>query len=258
MSAPISTRMLGTEGLQSASARSPGAGLRESRLAVRRAVARTAILFTALLVPFAAKADGSVLRLRETRGPFVVTIFSPADSASGRPVEIAVLVQRGDTGAVVMDATVDLTLTPPVGMRLVPGEALCGPAGNMLSSSLTGSLGQSTTFRATRGQSANKLFYSASLVLRAAGDWQLRVSVRQGDEEATVTCALPVGVPARTLTAIWPWLALPPVAIALFATNQWLRFRRARVLKPKSNEIPGRLRDFITQTEEDERSLVKH
>jgi hypothetical protein len=50
--------------------------------------------------------------------------------------------------------------------------------------------------------------------------------VRRGAEAAEVSCELPVAPAATGVTRIWPYLAIPPLAIALFALHQWLAARR--------------------------------
>jgi len=193
-----------------------------------RALARILVWVTISLLPLAAKADGGVMRMRQTQGPFVVTIFSLPGAANGLPTDVTVMVQRRNSGAVVMDATVDLSLVAPAGARLNPGDVLCGLARNLPSPGAPAVLAEPASFPATHAQAVNKLLYGASLTLRAAGNWQLRATVRQGDEEARVACVLPVGMPPNKVAALWPCLALPPIAIALFAVNQWLRFKLER------------------------------
>jgi hypothetical protein len=133
---------------------------------------------------------------------------------------VTLLIQRRDSGEVVMDAAVDLMFIPPAGAKLSPNDVLCGPSPS-----------QPGSIRALRAQAANKFFYGIPVVLRAAGDWQLRATIRQGGEKATVTCTLSVGRPPHPLRALWPYLALPPAAILLFAMNQWLRQRTSKAVR---------------------------
>jgi hypothetical protein len=180
---------------------------------------------TMILSPAAAKADGGVVRMRETQGSFIVTIFSAAEVARDLPAEVAVMVQNRETGEVVMDAGVDLRFVAPTGVTMRPNDPLCGRSDNPLSQGLTGSPAGSPCLRATRSQAANKLLYGTSVVFPVAGDWQVQAMVRQGSEEARVSCALSVGMPPRRLAGLWPYLALPPFAVALFVMNQSLRRR---------------------------------
>jgi len=96
---------------------------------------------------------------------------------------------------------------------------------------------QPSIIHAGRGQGANKLLYSANVVFSATGDWILRVSVRRDHDEATVDCALPVVIPTGRLVDLWPYLAVIPVAIALFAINQWLRRRSANTIAIQSAQM---------------------
>jgi hypothetical protein len=182
-----------------------------------------AIALVVILAPFVANADSGVVRTREARGPFIVSIFTPSEISRDLPTDVTVMVQRRDTGEIVMDAVVELNFMPPAGANLSPNDVLCGPASTMP----TAAPARRASIRATRAQADNKLFYGATVVLRAVGEWQLRATVRQAREQASVTCALLVGIPARELRRLWPCLALPPVVVALFALNQWLRRQTA-------------------------------
>ena len=195
-----------------------------------------------ILSPLAARADGRVVRTKQTQGPFIVTIFTPAELSRDLPTDVTVMVQRRDSGEVVMDAAVDLSFVPPAGVKLSPNDVLCGPARNLLPPELAGAPVQPASIRAPRAQAANKLFYGIPVVLRAAGNWQLRAAIRQGGKEASVSCILPVGMPPHRLRGLWPYLAFPPVAIVLFAMNQWLRRRTAQVAAPELNEEVSDLR----------------
>ena len=186
-----------------------------------------AITLAVILAPLAAHADGGVVRAKETRGAFVITIFSPPEVSIGLPADVTVMVQRRDTGEVMTDATVELNFFAPTSASPGPTDVICSPANNGRSPTATGAPGRPASIRATRAQAANKLLYAASLAFPAVGDWQLRITVREGSDETSVTCVLPVEMPPRLPQALWPLLALPPFAIALFSMNQWLRRRAA-------------------------------
>jgi hypothetical protein len=181
-----------------------------------------AFTLAVILAPFVANADGGAVRTKETQGAFVITIFSPSRISRDLPADVTVLVQRPDTGEIVMDAAVELSFVPPAGESLSANGVFCGPVNN----TFLPAPGRPASIRVTRPQAGNQLLYGATVVLRAVGDWQLRATVRRGREEALVTCALPVGMPARGLRGLWTYLAFPPVVIALFGLNQRLRTRR--------------------------------
>jgi hypothetical protein len=185
-----------------------------------------AVMLAWSLFPSLATADSGIIRAQESQGPFAITIFTPAEVSRGLPTDITVMVQRHDSGEVVMDAGVELGLVPPAGASFNPNEHICGPGNGVP----VGLRGDSTAFVATHAQAANKLLYGASVVFPGAGNWQLCATVRRGSEAASARCVLPVSAPPSRLAAVWPCLALPPVAIALFACNQWLRNRQRRNL----------------------------
>jgi hypothetical protein len=153
-----------------------------------------------------AHADGGAVCLREGSGAFLVTVFVAPEPAQAGPIDMSVLVQDRQTGAVILDAKVDLAV------RRVGG----------------GDTGLRT--RATREQSTNKVLQSGRIDLPTSGLWALRVFVsREGDESVFATI-LPVSPAAPRLIAFWPLLLLPPLAIALFALHQTL-LQRARGMR---------------------------
>ncbi len=182
------------------------------------------MMFVANLVPVLADADGVVVRARETQGPFTITLFTPNEVSRRFPADLTVMVQSRDSGEVVMDAEVELGLVPPTGAIFNPNDLVCGP-GNGVPVSLRG---QSRALAATHAQAANKLLYGASVMFPSAGNWQLLATVRRGSEVANASYTFPVNAPPSRLVAVWGCLALPPLAIGLFACNQWLRSRQGR------------------------------
>ncbi len=154
------------------------------------------------------EAHGGVLRTRQQAGPFIVSIFTAAEPLRAGPVEVSVLVQSSN-GSVLTGAVVDLLLesaTPGVERRQAS---------------------------ATHDATANKLAKAAVVDLPVAGQWTLTVSVRFNADAATVTCQLPVAPAGSRMRLIWPWLLLPPVGIALFATHQALKRQRTSARSPR-------------------------
>jgi hypothetical protein len=189
-----------------------------------------AITLLALFVPRDAKGDGGVIRLRETQGPFSVTVFSSPDAAAGGLADVSVLVQGRETGNPLLDADVSLTLSPPDGMARKQSEEFCSlPTAAM---SLPNGINNPASVRATREQASNKLLYAAQLELRAAGNWWLHVNVSHGSDNATFDCFLPVSATSVKLSGLWPYLAFPPIAIVAFAMNQRLRRHSLEIGRP--------------------------
>lgn len=162
--------------------------------------------------------------LREARDPFATTVFvAPEGLAAGR-ADVSVLVQWRTTGQVVLDADVSLAVEPPKGLPLARSEPFCGlsppPAAALQSSGL--SHGQALA-PATPQQASNKLLYAATLNLNAVGDWRLHVDVARGSARARFDCLLPITGTSAKSSGLWPCLVFPPLLIAAFAINQWLR-----------------------------------
>jgi hypothetical protein len=160
---------------------------------------RFAVLAVVMLAPITARADGGVLRLRQASGPFLISIFTASDPLRAGPLDLSVLVQDRSSGENILDASVDLALQP-----------LDSDSPPLLA-------------RATHEQATNKLLDAAIVKIPAPGRWGLRIDVRRGPDEATATTELQVAPPPPRLAAIWPYLLLPPFAIAVFALHQALR-----------------------------------
>jgi hypothetical protein len=168
---------------------------------------------TGVFLPRPAWGDGGTLRVMEPSGPFVVAVFSTPEPLHVAPADLSVLVLERAGGRPVLDAAVALEVRSPVGSDAGPQR-------------LEASLGQGT----------NKLLYSAPFLPGTPGDWMLHVTVTRGAESADVGCILPVTSDRTGLTGIWPYLAIPPVAIALYVLRAWLVARR-RQINPK--RVPG-------------------
>jgi hypothetical protein len=163
-------------------------------------LSRTALhLLAVLLIAGAAHADGGAIRLQGTAGPFAVTVFSPEPLRAGL-ADLSVLVQSEAGGETILDATVDFTLEPP--------------AGGVVRA------------RATREAATNKLLLAAEVDLIEPGAWKLHVDVQRGAETGQLDGVLAVEPSPPRLWSLWPYLALPPIIVALFAIGQWLSHRR--------------------------------
>jgi hypothetical protein len=177
------------------------------------------LLLTAALVPRPAWGDGGTLRVMEPSGPFVVGVFSTPEPLRVAPADLSVLVLERTGGNPVLDAAVWLEVRPPAGADAGPQR-----------------------LEATRGQATNKLLYAAPFLPGTPGDWALHVTVTRGVESAEVGCTLPVASDQAGLAGIWPYLAIPPVAIALYALRAWLVARRGR-RGPESTRSAGARRE---------------
>jgi hypothetical protein len=194
--------------------------MKRARLSIRTWAIAALIM---VMGPRLAHGDGGVVLLHEGQGPFSVTVFVSSEAAHGGLIDVSVLIQRRTNGEVILDADVGLAVDPPDSLSTAPSGPLCGlpPAGAAFL--LPDPRQPQPTVPATRKQASNKLLYAAGLNLNPAGDWPLHVYVSRGSDRAQFNCLLPVARASTELSALWPFLAFPPVVIAAFAMNQRLR-----------------------------------
>ena len=198
-----------------------------------RCTQHAALLLTmamALLIerPACSLADGGVVQLQESAGPFVVTVFTETMTLRTGPVDVSVMVQRRDTSDVVLDASVELQFLPPPGAMVSRQEMFCGPDGTVLRGVTTNDVTGPRAIPATRGRATNKLLYAANVELPAAGDWRMRVRVQRPGAVVSVECALPVVDSGAGLAGVWIYLATPFVLVVLFGVHQQLKQRAMR------------------------------
>jgi hypothetical protein len=156
-----------------------------------------------LLAAAIAGADGGTMRVHQAMGPLVVSAFTAPQPPDVGPLDVSVLVQRAD-GSPVLDAEVGVELT-----------------------SLDG--GTTIARNATHAAASNKLMYVAVADMPAPGAWRLDVTVRSTAARGVLSTTIPVGAPTPRVRALWPYLALPPVGMLVFALHQRLAARRRGV-----------------------------
>ena len=168
-------------------------------------------------------ADGGVVRFRGAQGPFVVTIFTTPAPTPDNAIDVSLLVQRTNSNDAILDATVDLLVTPPPLLVAKPMEQLCGLRGIAFLGPMPGQGPAQPSVRATRAQASNKLLYAAPIRFGVPGNWTLDAIVTRGSDSVRVSCVIAVGPPAGRLTELLPYFLLPPLIVILFALNQSLR-----------------------------------
>jgi hypothetical protein len=164
---------------------------------------RGALAAALLACAAAASGDGGRLRVFEPAGDFRVAIFTAPEPLTAGPVDVSVLVQDRATEETILDAEVVVSLA--------------GPGGRVLSA---------PAVRHAR----NRLFYASTMEV-APGAWTVSVRVRRGAAAAEARATFDVEKGSARPSRAWPYLSIPPVAIALFAANRRLRHRaRATVV----------------------------
>lgn len=155
---------------------------------------------TLLAQSYPVLADGGVVQIQRSAGPFIITVFTAPIPLRAGPAEISIMIQDNKNQNPVLDAKV---------------AAMLGRDG-----------GETIKVEARREQSKNKLLYAALLSIPEAGRWEIEVTVVKNFEEHKITGVMTVAPPRYFLLTYWWALALPPVTIALFVLNQWLKRRQ--------------------------------
>jgi len=154
--------------------------------------------------------DGGSLVARKQTGPFVISVFAADAPVRAGKADLSVMVQQVSDESPVMDATVMLRLTKATGSAVTEVAA-----------------------PATHAKATNKTLYAAQLTIPSEGAWRLSADVAANGTNAEATADLNVMPPAPPAERYWPYIALIPFAVFLFAFNRWLR-RRRQFLTPRA------------------------
>jgi hypothetical protein len=153
-------------------------------------------------------ADGGTVQIQQQAGPFIVTLFSEPTPVRVGPVDLSVLCQKSSDRTAITDADVLIHLRKP-------GK------------------GDITEFVLVLGKSKVKnQLYAANANLPSAGRWPVRINVKRGNEEATVSGSMEVLPPQPAMVTYWPLFVGVPLLALLFAINLRLRRRRRAARRP--------------------------
>lgn len=145
-----------------------------------------------------ARGDGGTVRFSQREGAYQITVFTSPTPFRAGPVDISVFVQDEATGNPVNDVRATVEIAPAD-----------RPQGAM-------------TEEATSAAATNKLFRAALFDLPAAGEWQVHVGVVGPPGAADARFQIEAGEPIPHWSVLWPWIAWPAIAIALFCIHQVL------------------------------------
>jgi len=163
------------------------------------------LLLIVILLPLfvrIARADGGVVLWQRIAAPFTITLFSTEVPLRPGVADLSVLLESTEGHSPILDARVLIELEHEAG-TIIRAEA-------------------------TRSQAQNKLLYCSLINLPEAGQWKMRLHVRRGDSSAEVLSDLVVAAPQPVLLSHWELIAVPPIIIGLFITNQCLRRKRVQ------------------------------
>src|SRR5262245_49790826 len=159
------------------------------------------LLFTAP----AARADGGVPRLSERAGSYRVSVFTSPTPFRAGSVDVSVLVQEADSGALVPEVQVTVSAAPR------------GRPGTFVSNS------------ATTEAAANKLYRAAVFELPEPGWWEIEVAIEGGRGSAHVRFALEAADRPPVWWTLAPWVGWPALVVGLFTVHQLLVRRKSRL-----------------------------
>jgi hypothetical protein len=165
---------------------------------------RYLLLILLLVLTGRAFADGGRLRFRKPAGPFTVTLFTTPDPLTKGRADFSVAVERANSTGLVENAQVTFLLTNE------------------------NNPSQRITLHASRSQATSRFLQAANFTLPAAGLWNIRVLVKDGNQ--TGECSGQFHVRKQDLaTSERAWqIAFVPIMVLLFFLHQWRKKEVAR------------------------------
>jgi hypothetical protein len=156
------------------------------------------------------RSDGGTLQFQKQIGSLIITVFSTPAPLRVGAADFSVMVQKAADHSSVLDADVKVALLRSTRDRVLE-----------------------ITAPAKRAQATNKLLYAAHINLPSTGAWRLAARVTEQGTQVEASgdvTVLPAEAPAK---AYWPYFALIPMAVLMFALNQWLKSKR-RINRPQA------------------------
>jgi hypothetical protein len=164
---------------------------------LRRAILSLSLLCV-VVCPATLFADGGTVQFRRQAGPFWITLFtSPAPLRPGA-VDLSVLLEAEATRQPLLDAVVQIAIRKD---------------------------NRTINLDATRAQATNKLLYASQADIPSPGRWDVNVVVDRNGQQGAAAGTLLVLDPLPPIFMYWPYFAVVPVFIVLFAIHQFLRHR---------------------------------
>jgi hypothetical protein len=143
----------------------------------------------------AARADGGAMLLHQDAGAFTVTLFAASQPLHTGDADLSVMVQNRNSGEILLDPVIDLTV------------------------------GAQETVRLAKGQAANRLLQATTVHFSTPGKWRLNLSVRRGNDTAHLVTECTVEPDHSRAGLVWFYVLLPVGIILLFVMHQVLKLR---------------------------------
>jgi hypothetical protein len=168
------------------------------------------LIFSFLILPLRASADGGLVFLQRSQDELVLTLFATALPIRAGANDLSVLVQLAADHNPVLDAKVELSLFDQEPVRDQATAAWVPPACR------NDAPPQLSDLDLPRGSGANRLYYSRSVTIPRAGRWLSVWRVKYGARTVEVPVQLVVQEAPLPLSGYWLYVALPFVAILVF------------------------------------------
>jgi putative membrane protein len=168
-------------------------------------------LTCAWLVPQTTDTDGTIVRMQGVSGPFRMSIFTLPIVHAGAS-DVSVLIQDRNSHEVTLDAAVYLVAKPAVGTEAT------------------------TRAHAERRLSTNKLLYAATLDFASPGTWVINLSVRRGNDEASISTQLNVERSDAESASVWPYPVVGRIAFSLVALDRLIRTNGSKECCPACHQ----------------------
>lgn len=136
--------------------------------------------------------------MRQTAGPFGVSLFTTPESLGVGQTDLSVMVEEGGS-KVLLDADVVITLTPEDGREPIVAHL-------------------------SHAHATNRLLQDAVVDLPHAGRWRAIIQVNEAGRHASTAGDLTVGDHSALRGTVWVFTLLPVCAIGLFA---WVQVAKA-------------------------------
>jgi hypothetical protein len=143
----------------------------------------------------AARADGGAMLLHQDAGAFTITLFAAPQPLHTGDADLSVMVQNRNSGEILLDPVIDLTV------------------------------GAQETVRLAKGQAANRLLQATTVHFSTPGNWRLNLSVRRGNDTAQLVTECTVEPDHTRAGLVWFYVLLPAGIILLFVMHQVLKLR---------------------------------
>jgi hypothetical protein len=149
----------------------------------------------------AARGDGGTMLLHQDAGGFTVTLFAMPTPLQVGDADLSVMVQDKNSGKVLLDPVVDLTVVPQT-------------------ADATG-----LTVRLARGQVSNRLLQAATVHFSQSGLWRLMLLIQRGGDVAQLSTDCNVEPDRSRARLVWFYVLFPVGVILLFVIHQVLKLR---------------------------------